>query len=486
MNDPRGNEACDFAGSGRSADFAPLTVAQEIPVMPRTPSTLTRNSRIARRRGASLAILAATAATITVACSDAPTPTSPALAASSSANASAGATPSHYTVVDLGTFGGPFSISFDINNVGRAVGAATTPDGVQHAVRWYEGSMSDLGTLGGLNSQASGRAERADLAILSDTRDNDPLGEDFCGLHSGLICRAARWHDGVLTELPTLGGVNSVALEINNRGEIIGASDDGTVDASCRPPQQTHFQAVLWSPNASKAQKLPPLPGDEVGLALKNNDNGQVVGTSGLCSNTSFGGFGLGPHAVLWDNGSPVNLGNLGVPDGINVAADINNSGMIVGGASYPDGTTHPFLWTRASGMRDLGLMSTDPADALNTPFAINDRAQMVGGSCDVTSATCRGYIWQGGVMTDLNDLVPADAPLYLISPLGINSHGEISGLAVVKSTGEAHAFLAIPVAGPAGNAAVPSPHASRGIPVPEAVRALLLHTRDAGNGRAR
>ncbi|MES2359700.1 MAG: hypothetical protein V4529_15295 [Gemmatimonadota bacterium] len=443
--------------------------------MPRTPFAPTRNPRIVGRRGASLAILAATAAAITVACSDAPTSVSSALAASPSAGARGRTTPSNYTVIDLGTLGGSFSIAFDINNVGRAVGSSLTPDGFQHAARWYQGTTTDLGTLGGLNSQASGRAESPDLAILSDTRENDPLAEDFCALHSGQICRAARWHDGALTELPTLGGVNAAALEINNRGEIVGAAEDGTADATCMAPQKSHFQAVVWGPKG-EIQKLPPLPGDEVGIALKNNDRGQVVGTSGMCSNTNFSGFALGPHAVLWDHGSPIDIGNLGAPENVNVAADINNNGTIVGGASFPDGSTHPFMWTKATGMRDLGLMSADPRDAANTPFSINDREQMVGGSCDITLATCRPYIWQHGVMTDLNDLIPADAPLYLISPFSISGDGEITGLAIVKSTGEAHAFLAVPVSGKSDNGTAHVPNASHRMSLPPAARRLLRH----------
>jgi probable HAF family extracellular repeat protein len=430
---------------------------------------LPRRPLMAGAHRAALTILVSISSVVTGGCNEFPESTPLPIA---------GATPSRYTVVDLGTFGGTFSIGFDINGVGRAVGAATVADGSQHGFLWNAGPLTDVGTLGGPNSQASGRSGQAELAVLSDTRDSDPLGEDFCGLHTGLVCRAARWRSGTLTELPTLGGVNSVAVEINNRGEIIGTSDDGVSDATCKPPQKTHFQAVVWSPNSSQPQKLPPLPGDEVSIALKNNDSGQVVGISGLCSNTIVSGLALGPHAVLWDHGSPINLGNLGVPSNVNVAADINNRGMIVGGASFADGTTHPFLWTKATGMRDLGLMSADPTDALNTPFSINDREQIVGASCDVTDATCRAYIWQGGLMTDLNDLLPADSPLYLILPQGINNDGEITGLAVVKNTGEAHAFLAVPVARTGGSDVLPPAHANRAIPVPSGVRALFLHSR--------
>lgn len=396
------------------------------------------------RRWRRVAMLAAAIA-VTGACADAPTaiPAVPTDVATSIGTL-AKAQPPNYTIIDLGTLGGPFSIAFDVNDAGRVVGAATPPSGNQHAFIWDRGTMTDLGTLGGPNSQASGRNLQRELAIVSETADMDPLGEDFCGLHTGFVCRAAVWRAGVMTALPTLGGINSTALEINDQGEIVGTSDDGTADASCAPPQKTHFQAVVWSPKTDKVRKLAPLPGDEVGFALKNNDHGQVVGSSGLCSNTTVGALPIGPHAVLWDNGKPINLGSLGDPN-LSVAVDINNRGQVIGSAGYPDGTLHPFMWTKSTGIRDLGLMSADPADAKNTAFAINDRGQMVGASCDATLSTCRGYLWQNGVMTDINSLLPANSALYVLNPFGINNNGDIVGLAVVTSTGEVHAFLAKP-----------------------------------------
>jgi probable HAF family extracellular repeat protein len=197
-------------------------------------------------------------------------------------------------------------------------------------------------------------------------------------------------------------------------------------------------------------------------MALRNNDKGQVVGTSGLCSNTIFGGFGIGPHAVLWDHGVPRRLGDLGDPN-LGVAASINNRGEVVGGAGYPDGTLHPFLWTEATGMRDLGLMSADPLDAANTPFQINDRGEMVGASCDATLSACRGYLWRNGEYADLNDLISPDSPLYIVLPFSINDAGQIAGLAVLKSTGEPRVFLATPASGTgAGGAASAAASAER------------------------
>jgi hypothetical protein len=61
-----------------------------------------------------------------------------------------------------------------------------------------------------------------------------------------------------------------------------------------------------------------------------------------------------------------------------------------------------------------------------------------------------RAFVWQNGVMSDLNSLVPADSPLFLLLPLSINSSGEIVGNAVDQRTGEIHGFLATPRIGAA------------------------------------
>ncbi len=359
--------------------------------------------------------------------------------------------PPNYTISDLGTLGGPFSIAYDVTNTGRVSGTAASPDGYHHAVYWQNGVVHDVGNLGGLDAEAAGRSTDGELALLSETSSPDPLGENFCGFGTGLVCAAAVWNHGTLRKLPTLRGTNAAAFQSNSAGEIVGVAEDGVADASCIPPQQTHFQAVVWK--GGTIHELPPLPGDEVGAALRINDRGQAVGTSGPCSATSYGGFVNGPHAVLWDHGKPIDLGSVG--DGsITVAADVNDRGTVIGSASFADGSQHPFLWTRKDGMRDLGLMSDDPTDVINTAFEINDRGQMVGGSCDVTMQICRGYIWQNGVMTDINELLPDDSPLYVLLAMAINDEGQIAGLAVDTGTGEAHAFLATPAATSVGQLA--------------------------------
>ena len=54
----------------------------------------------------------------------------------------------------------------------------------------------------------------------------------------------------------------------------------------------------------------------------------------------------------------------------------------------------------------------------------------------------------RGRSATDLNTLISDGSPLQLQTACGINSRGEITGLAVKKSTGQYRGYLAIPVAG--------------------------------------
>jgi len=87
-----------------------------------------------------------------------------------------------YTVTDLGTFGGTFSFAGGINNRGSVTGSSTLPgDTALHAFFWQKGVMTDLGTLGGPNSNASFRPNESDkVGGGADTSTPDPLGEDFC------------------------------------------------------------------------------------------------------------------------------------------------------------------------------------------------------------------------------------------------------------------------------------------------------------------
>jgi probable HAF family extracellular repeat protein len=353
--------------------------------------------------------------------------------------------PQHYRVTDLGTLGGTSGLAYGINDRGRAAGTANlTAKGPLHAFISSREGLTDLGTLGGLNSVADGPNAGDELAIYSETSEPAYKDEDFCGFGNHLQCLAAIWRQGKMTPLPTLpGGDSAQALAVNNEGQLVGLAEKGTLEKPgyCATPFQVlDFEPVIWGAKPDEIRELPPLPGDTVGVALAVNDKAQVVGTSGLCSNTTANGLVDGPHAVLWDpDGSVTDLGNLGGTM-VNVAAGINNRGEVVGGSSSKDGNLHAFLWTRDTGIQDLGLLG---ADVVTAPTWINNSGQAVGGSCPA-AGNCRAFLWQDKVLIDLNTLIPADGPLYLLFAFGINDSGVIVGQAMTKS-GELHAFRASP-----------------------------------------
>jgi probable HAF family extracellular repeat protein len=374
------------------------------------------------------------------------------------------ARPARYTVADLGTLGGTYSFAYGINNSGMVAGGAATPsqtDSVsQTATLWLDTQPINLGTLGGAacpDCSSEGAAARAngEVAVLSETANADVNGEDFCGFGTYRQCLAAIWKNGELTALATLsGGNNSQALWVNNQGYIIGLSENGILDSTCitaTPFQATQFEAVIWAPGG-EVRELSPLQGDTVSFGFGINDHGQAVGSSGLCSNTARPPFTTGPlaaHAVLWErDGSPHDLGSLVSGATINIPGGINNRGEVAGGAQSSDGTPHAFLWTEKTGMRDLGTLPGDFLSAAPCCHTINDRGQVVGFSIPGPLGFGRAFLWENGVMTDLNALVPANSPWYLLQAASINDAGEIAGIALNLNTFEVHAVLASPIVG--------------------------------------
>jgi probable HAF family extracellular repeat protein len=200
---------------------------------------------------------------------------------------------------------------------------------------------------------------------------------------------------------------------------------------------------VIWGPKPGEMHELSPLPGDAVGGPVAINDEGQAVGTSGACQFP----WALA-HAVLWQkDGTPVDLGTFGGP--LSMAFAINNRGVVVGASDLVGGYIPcAFLWTKDAGMQKIGTL---PGDYTSHAFGINNEGQVVGESCD-QSWNCRAFIWQDGVMTDLNTLIPPNSSLYLMVADDINDRGEITGQACVgvlsngTCTGESPAFLAVPV----------------------------------------
>lgn len=244
--------------------------------------------------------------------------------------------------------------------------------------------------------------------------------------------------------LPTLGGNNGFATGANDRGQVVGWAENTVHDPTCAPPQVLQFRAVVWGPEKNRVAELPPLSGDTSGAATALNDSGQIVGISGTCDQ-AVGRF-TAAHAVLWEDGRVRDLGNLG-GNAWNTPMAINQRGEIVGFAGQPgDDPDNPqlraFLWTRRGGIQNLGTL---PGDVYSEAHGINEQGEVVGVSCDA-AGSCRAFLWQHGVMRDLNALVAPGYTGTLTTAQDIDDLGVITGRSFEPATGESPAFSATPI----------------------------------------
>src|SRR6266704_6500203 len=106
-----------------------------------------------------------------------------------------------------------------MNAAGDVVAATPTASGNAHAALFRNGQVIDLGTLGGLYSEAIGINKSG--VIVGNAQMASGCGHAFL------------YSNNVMTDLGTLGGPNSYAIAITDSGQIVGNSDlaDGTSHA---------------------------------------------------------------------------------------------------------------------------------------------------------------------------------------------------------------------------------------------------------------
>jgi probable HAF family extracellular repeat protein len=192
----------------------------------------------------------------------------------------------------------------------------------------------------------------------------------------------------------------------------------------------------LWE--KGQAHPLPLVGSDSDGSANGINAQGQAVGYSGNCF--------FATHAVMWKNGTAFVLKDLGGTLS-NVAYVINSLGQIAGKVRSADGSHYVAALWQPDGTLTTHEPLLGDLDAFAT--GINNLGQVVGNDFDSNFNWTHGFIWQNGVMTDLNTLISGDSNLLIISASNINDRGQISGMGTVQSgphAGEIHAYLATPV----------------------------------------
>jgi probable HAF family extracellular repeat protein len=363
-----------------------------------------------------------------------------------------------YQVSTLASLGGTSSGGNSINDLSWVAGYSRLPDRNRHATLWRNSSLLDLGTLGGPNSSVTWNVKNTAGIIvgISQTADPQLLGESWSSAafystpnNVGFINLGFVWEQNQMRGLPNFpGGNNGFATGANNLGQVVGWAENGIHDPTCCCTQVLQFRPAMWTLGPpDQIHDLPLIPGDTSGAATAINDNGQIVGISGICDQAV--GRHTARHAVLWENGGVTDIGNLGA-NWWNTPTAINQHGDVVGFAGDPafveGNILHAFMWTREDGIRHLKpLPNRTPEHVDSEAYGINEARQVVGVSCDADQVDCRAVIWDhGNTPTDLNDL-KGSYSAHLETAKDINNKGEITGRAIDPITGVLTAYLAVP-----------------------------------------
>jgi len=291
---------------------------------------------------------------------------------------------------------------------------------------------------------------------ISQTADPEPLGEAWSSaafygapFNIGFINLGFVWEQNQMRGLPNFpGGNNGFATGANNLRQAVGWAENDIHDPTCVSPQVLQFRPAMWTLGPpDQIQDLPLIAGDTSGAATAINDNGQIVGISGICDQAI--GRHTAKHAVLWENGGVTDIYPDAPAPWWNTPTAINQRGDVVGFAGDPafveGDIVHAFMWTKEDGIRQLKpLPRRTPPHVDSEAYGINEARQVVGISCDADFVDCRAVVWNhGNTPTDLNDFKGSYGPR-LESAKDINDNGEITGRAI-DTAGVRTAYLAEP-----------------------------------------
>jgi len=309
-----------------------------------------------------------------------------------------------YSITDLGTS----FIPDDINNSGVVVGITTANS---QPIIWTNGAFTTIGS-------GSARAINSSGMIVGE---------------SGNSPKATSWQNGTTQYFNNLPNTqSSTAYSVNNLGQAAGSTDR-------QIGYYIYRHAAFWDNNGA-AVDLGTLNNTPYSASSGINDSGQIVGYS------TYSEYTRDFHPFIYVNGR---MKDLAVVPGSGYAVSINNNGVAVGGYAGYYSPSLATIWGLDAGIGTL------PGGHFSGATDINNVNQVIGYSETAGSLYQHGFLWQDGVIKDLNDYVSGSG-WELWSADAINDGGSIIGRGILN--GETHAYLLSPV-----------------VPVPEPATILLL-----------
>jgi probable HAF family extracellular repeat protein len=314
-----------------------------------------------------------------------------------------------WTLTDLGTLGGYFSIATSINERGQIAGYSEKAGSADfHAFIYQHGRMQEIGKTAGFANRASAINDAGQVAGYNFSEVPDRAARPF------LFSR------GTFSLITSAVGR---AWGINNFASIVGEANIG--------PNQENHAFVYRHGNMKDLGTL----GGLYSSASAINNMGIIVGSSAMPDIDSR-------HAFYYDHRGMTDMGTLG---GIYSGAHgINDRGQIVGSSTTDNTsfTTHAFLYSGRR-MHDLGTLGGPISQALG----INNKEQIVGTSGTATEPE-HAFLYAKGKMLDLNDIAAVKKAGWILRIANaINNSGQIVGYGeiIANGNGYARAFLLTP-----------------------------------------
>ena len=275
-----------------------------------------------------------------------------------------------------------------INDAGQVLETLTlAPNAVRHSYVWQDGTVSDLGSLGGRETVGVAINARGQVIRWSSTS----TGAQY----------AFMWQAGTMRDLGTLGGATSDPTAINANGEIVGSSS--TANGAQHP--------FLWRDNVMRDLGTLDEAAMSTSAATAINDHGLIVGISPIAGGPDV------RHVVRWRNGV---ISEIGPGRPAWDVSQLNNRGQALLGVEGSDGFPHTLVWNDASGTsHDIGYHDFDHD-------VINDRGQIIFNTKDrPIGGLPKPFIYEQGrawILGSLGERGP--------EAVDMNEHDQIVGLA--------------------------------------------------------